>query len=328
LHGLMRVTVAAARRSRGDADPIVTSVTDPLGRSGRRAQPESSALYKLVQELMQRTSLCAARGCERRYTGRGMRRTPHNIGSKAGSAVVDTAEPDRKLISGIRNALRAEADPTRAAGAQAYMKSAMPFLGVPAPRVRAITHEHCRARPIDDFDVYCVTVRALFMRAKVREERYAALGIASARVHRAMQTAAALPLYRELIATGAWWDLVDELSVRVGELLARDPEPTAKVLRTWARGEDIWLRRAAIICQRKRKAATDLELLSDCIAPSLGEREFFLQKGIGWALRSVAWHDPAWTVRYVKQHARELSPLSKREALKNLLHDGRVKTIP
>ena len=44
-----------------------------------------------------------------------------------------------KLVDGIRAELRAAADPERAPKMQAYMKSAMPFLGVPSPQVRAIT---------------------------------------------------------------------------------------------------------------------------------------------------------------------------------------------
>lgn len=238
------------------------------------------------------------------------------------------AGPDRALIDVICSALRTEADPTRAAGAQAYMKSAMPFLGLPVPRVRAITKAQCKAHPLADFETYCATVRSLFMSAKYREERYAALGIAGAPAHRHMQAPAVMPLYRELIVEGAWWDLVDELSVRVGEVLDAAPAETARALRAWARDDDIWLRRTAIICQRKRKQATDLKLLSDCIAPSLGREEFFLRKGIGWALRSVAWHDPDWTIAYVEKHAQELSPLSKREALKNLLRDGTVEAVP
>ena len=238
------------------------------------------------------------------------------------------SQANRVLIAAIRKALRAEADPTRAAGAQAYMKSAMPFLGVPVPRVRAITRSLCKVHVLADFEVFCETVRVLFMSAKYREERYAALGIAGAPAYRRMQTAAVLPLYRTLIVEGAWWDLVDELSVCVGEVLAREPHPTSKTLRAWAHDDNIWLRRTAIICQRKRKQDTDMQLLVDCIQPSLGENEFFLRKAIGWALRSVAWHDPNWTLRYVKQHAAELSPLSKREALKNLLRDGRIQQIP
>ena len=42
------------------------------------------------------------------------------------------------LVEDIRAALRASADPSRAPGQQAYMKSAMPFLGVTVPVVRRI----------------------------------------------------------------------------------------------------------------------------------------------------------------------------------------------
>lgn len=61
-----------------------------------------------------------------------------------------------------------------------------------------------------------------------------------------------------------------------------------------------------------------LDLLYACIEPSLSSREFFLQKAIGWALRQHAWTDAAEVHRYVRIHERELSALSRREALKNI----------
>jgi len=69
---------------------------------------------------------------------------------------------------------------------------------------------------------------------------------------------------------------------------------------------------------------TDLDLLYRCIEPSLPSREFFLRKAIGWALRSYAWTDPREIVRYVRAHESELSPLSKREALKNVTSPSRT----
>jgi 3-methyladenine DNA glycosylase AlkD len=48
-------------------------------------------------------------------------------------------------------------------------------------------------------------------------------------------------------------------------------------------------------------------------------KEFFLRKGIGWALREYAWTDPNEVQRYVAENADRLSGLSQREALKNVL---------
>ena len=86
----------------------------------------------------------------------------------------------------------------------------------------------------------------------------------------------------------------------------------------WSRDRDMWKRRTSIICQLRFKADTDLELLTACIEPSLDSKEFFLRKAIGWALRQYAWVDPDWVVAVRFCHASQLSPLSRREALKNV----------
>ena len=100
------------------------------------------------------------------------------------------------------------------------------------------------------------------------------------------------------------------------------------LLREWAKGEDIWKRRTAILSQLKRGKATDEELLFEFIEPSIDEREFFLRKAIGWALRQYSRVNPDGVVAYVEHHADRLSPLSKREALKALLKSGAVAKIP
>jgi len=86
----------------------------------------------------------------------------------------------------------------------------------------------------------------------------------------------------------------------------------------WSKCDDLWKRRTSILCQLSAKHATDLKLLYDCIEPSLGEKEFFLRKAIGWALRQYAWTDAEEIIRYVKEKGDRLSPLSKKEALKNI----------
>jgi len=68
-----------------------------------------------------------------------------------------------------------------------------------------------------------------------------------------------------------------------------------------------------------------LELLYACIEPSIGSREFFLRKAIGWALRQYAWTDPAEIQKYVRLNRTRLSTLSCREAMKNI---ESLKTLP
>ena len=227
-----------------------------------------------------------------------------------------TARPESALVCELRAKLRAAGDPARAPHMQAYMKSALPFLGVGVPEVRRLTRASADRHPGAELDTLRSDVHALWDDPTYREERYAATALCDTRSARAVRSPELLPLYRDLIVSGAWWDHVDELARRVGELRTTWPDEVTPELRRWARADDIWLRRAAIICQLGARRGTDLELLRSAIQASAAEGEFFLRKAIGWALRDYARTDPAWVGRFVAEH--DLSRLSRREALRHL----------
>ncbi len=84
-----------------------------------------------------------------------------------------------------------------------------------------------------------------------------------------------------------------------------------------ARSDNVWKRRTAILAQLRSKHATDRKLLADVVEPSVDEPEFFLRKGIGWALREFSKTDPVWVIEFIATHSG-LSGLSRREALKHL----------
>jgi 3-methyladenine DNA glycosylase AlkD len=223
---------------------------------------------------------------------------------------------DVELIEAVRAALRGVAQPELARPMQAYMKSAMPFLGVRVPVMRNLTRAEAKLRPFSTSADLVDTVLRLWREAGYREERYAAIALLDTPAARRLRNPAVLPALRELIVTGAWWDYVDELAHRVGDLLLSWPAEVRPVVLTWTRSDDRWLRRAAIICQLGIRDQTDLEMLTITIDAALGDSDFFLRKAIGWALREYARTNPAWVRSFAD--TRELSPLSRREALKHL----------
>jgi 3-methyladenine DNA glycosylase AlkD len=202
---------------------------------------------------------------------------------------------------------------------QAYMKSAMPYFGVQTAARRQVCQRVFAAHPLDGFERWQATVLALWRQASHREERYCAIDLAGDRRYAGHQHLRALPMYEELVVTGAWWDLVDPVATRrLGALLEGDPATIDPIMRAWARDQDLWKRRSAILCQTRRRAATDLDLLYDCIEPNLAERSFWIRKAIGWALREYARTDPAEVARFVDRAGGALSPLSRREALRHV----------
>jgi 3-methyladenine DNA glycosylase AlkD len=235
-------------------------------------------------------------------------------------------DANMELIAAVRADLARLGDPARAAAMQAYMKSATPFRGVRAPEQARAFRAVFAAHPLSGADAWRATALALWRGASFREERYAALALLGDHRYRGYRTLDMLPVYEELIVTGAWWDLVDGVAIhRLGELFARDPERMRAAMLAWSQDGDLWKRRAAILSQCGRKAATDEALLYGCIAPNLADRDFFIRKAIGWALREYAYSNPAAARRYVNGNADALSPLSQREALK---HVGTLDNAP
>jgi 3-methyladenine DNA glycosylase AlkD len=222
------------------------------------------------------------------------------------------------LGTAMRAALAAAADPERAPGMQAYMKSEMPYRGISAPDMRAITKQVFAAHAPAGCDEWRAAVLELWRDARFREERYAAIELLGDRHFKDCRTPEVLPVYEELITTGAWWDYVDGVAGHVGNLLRLHPKEVRPVMRAWSADTDMWKRRVSIICQISFKKDTDLDLLYANIEPNLADRRFFIRKAIGWALRAYAWTDPVEVARYVAANESRMSGLSKREALKNV----------
>jgi 3-methyladenine DNA glycosylase AlkD len=226
-------------------------------------------------------------------------------------------EPDEDLLAAVRDGLAAMADPVKAPQMQAYMKSAMPYRGVPTPARTRLMKAVLATRAPRDRASWEATVRALWDGATFREERYAAIDLCGHRSARAWQDPTIVPLYEQLIVDGAWWDHVDAVAIHiVGPILRAHPAGVAPTIGRWATDEDRWRRRSAVIVQNGAKAATDTGLLARAIEANVDDRDFFIRKSIGWALREYAKTNPDWVRAFVAGH--DLSPLSRREATKHL----------
>lgn len=227
------------------------------------------------------------------------------------SVVPKPGERERRLVA----AFTAAADPGVAAPMAAYMRDQFPFLGIPSvPRsaiLRAVLADPGLAAP-DEAEVEAFA-RAMWDRPE-REYQYAGQWLA--RRHVRALSSSFLPVARDLITTRSWWDTVDDLAQNVvGPLVKADRAALDPVMDAWAAGDDLWLARTAILHQNRWKADTDVDrLLSHCLAQAQ-HPDFFLRKAIGWALRELSKTDERAVRGFVARHERDLSPLSRREAL-------------
>ncbi|MFI6144358.1 DNA alkylation repair protein [Streptomyces sp. NPDC051109] len=225
------------------------------------------------------------------------------------SALADT------LMDRLTAAYAAAADPEQARSMGAYMKDVAPFLGIRTPLRRelskAVTERSAEPAEAD--------VTALVLRCwELPEREYHYFAVDYLRRHVRVCSSGFLPVVRRLIVTVPWWDTVDLLAAHAaGPLVAADPRLTA-VMDEWIGDEDRWLSRTALLHQLRFKSATDTGRLFAYCRSRGAHPDFFIRKAVGWALREYAKTDPEAVRAFVEAERDSLSPLSVREALKNL----------
>lgn len=226
----------------------------------------------------------------------------------------------RPIVTDARTALAALADAEAAAAMAAYMKTTQPFFGVKRPQRVPIERQLVTTYAPSSHREYERAVLALWEQPE-REMQYTALAVA--RKWKTFVTSSSLPLYLRLVREGAWWDLVDELAAHlVGRVWQHERDVVGPLADTWIDDDDLWIRRTALIGQLRHKHDTDAERLFDYCRRRSDEREFFIRKAIGWALREYSYVAPDDVIAFLEAHRARLSGLSLREAAKGLVRQG------
>ncbi len=221
-----------------------------------------------------------------------------------------------EILDSLERHFVASADPERAEPMARYMRDQFPFYGIGA-KDRGDIHKAVFAeRPLPDDENELGRVVDACLARPQREWHYTA--VAALRRHGRRLSAASWPAVHRIATTHAWWDTIDELAKHVaGRIVKNDPSQVA-MMDEWVRSDDMWVARVAILHQLGYKATTDVERLFAYCDLRADETDFFYRKAIGWALRQYAYEDPDAVRAFVDARTDRLSPLSVREALKNL----------
>ena len=218
----------------------------------------------------------------------------------------------QEVAAAIEAQLAAAADPQRAEKEKAYLKSDLMHLGVTVPQVRKIARAH---RPTGHDELVDV-VEALWQRP-VHECRAAAAELLEAGVDQL--SAGDVALLERLLRQSRTWALVDNLAASVVGPLAERAD-LADVLDRWARDDDVWLRRSALLSQLLplRRGDGDPARFFRYADALLDDPSFWIRKAIGWVLRDTARRRPELVAQWLLPRAGRASGLTVREAVKHL----------
>lgn len=101
----------------------------------------------------------------------------------------------------------------------------------------------------------------------------------------------------------------------------------------WNKSKNLWERRQSVVClfyySRTRKTFLSFEESIVLIKNLLHDKEYYVQKGIGWALREASnvYYDD--TLDFIMQHIKEIKPAAYSAAIEKLLpqHKTQVKLM-
>jgi 3-methyladenine DNA glycosylase AlkD len=220
------------------------------------------------------------------------------------------------LVQTIESALLPQADAKRANGMKAYMRGQFEFLGIPTPLRRFATADLLRTKATS---AELLSTAIALWKLPQREFQYVAVDLLT-RQWKTL-TPANLPALLGLIQECSWWDSVDGLAKVIGNVVkaARIGNPREQESMDAALCHDnLWVRRIAMLHQLGWKMDTDSQRLFAYALKLAPERDFFIRKAVGWALRDYAKHNPDTVIQFLNTYSEALSPLSVREAAKHL----------
>jgi len=225
--------------------------------------------------------------------------------------------PDRKAAAfqrSVKAVLIPLANAKLATSMNAYMRGRFEYLGIQTPTRRAAVAPLIKTfKPADAAELRKAASGLWKMRE--REYQYVAVDLL-VRCHGVLSLAD-LSWLLDLAQEKSWWDTVDCIVKVVGQIVRRSGARGRRAMDAAVKHENFWVRRIAMLHQLGLRDETDTDRLFRYAALLAAEKEFFIRKAIGWALRDYAWHDWRAIEKFLESAQGRLSGLTVREASKN-----------
>ncbi len=222
--------------------------------------------------------------------------------------------PMTALSQRVHRGLAARADPAVKASAEKYFRGAIPFIGVKRAGVDAVLKEVLASVPAGE-----AGVREAFalLRAPSMEMRQIGIELLYRR-RKQLDDAVVDELASYFDTHVGDWATCDGVAGRVLRALVKRPSAKKKVL-AWSRARCTWRKRAAAVAfvndARKGEGVDDLFAVCARIVTT---PDRFVQLGCGWALRELSLVDRPRVVRFIEDHAAQLSREGLRYAVEKM----------
>ncbi len=222
------------------------------------------------------------------------------------------------LVAQLTDTFRQHANPSKAVEMESYLKNHFPFFGIQAPTRRALHKDWIKRTNelANTSEQRWELVQAMWVQEE-REYHHTCIDWIQTWKKKDWKVSDGAHL-TWLLTNNSWWDSVDTIAgYFVGNYCKLFPKEGAQLIHSYRASSDMWLNRTAILYQLKYKKETNLNLLEEICEQFEPNKEFFIQKAIGWSLRETGKTFPNEVKMIVER--LNLSGLARREALRRLV---------
>lgn len=110
------------------------------------------------------------------------------------------------------------------------------------------------------------------------------------------------------------WGLCDALAKIYTKILEVEPGTVYEQLKTWNTDKDLWKRRQSVVSllyySRTKKHFLTFRQIEQLISLLLADKEYYVQKGVGWSLRELYNVYPNETLSWLKAHIKSISSIA------------------
>jgi 3-methyladenine DNA glycosylase AlkD len=115
------------------------------------------------------------------------------------------------------------------------------------------------------------------------------------------------------------WAIADHLAHAAFRCLKEKPLFLDDIERSWLNHPSLWVRRASLVFTLfLAKKGQDPERPLSWASGMVDDREWFIQKAIGWWLRELSKHNPQRVLTFLEDYRTRMKPFAVREASKYL----------
>ena len=193
------------------------------------------------------------------------------------------------------------------------------FLGVKVPKIRLIAKKHT--------DISITEMKNLIC-SKYHEERLLGLIILVNKYSKNKDRKTRNQLYKIYVSSFKYinnWDLVDVTCLHVigKHLMDRD----RSILYSWAKSDDLWTRRIAMISTFWFIRKNDLDDTFKIAEILLNDEHDLIHKAVGWMLREAGKRDIEKEEIFLKKHYRTMPRTMLRYAIERFPEPNRQKYL-